>query len=357
MYIVLRLCKRGKSFGGDTILHKKKFRVTYEEIISCENLLEAWQEFLVGKRGRKDVQEFGRHLMTNLLALHEKLVKGTYVHGPYHAFVVSDPKTRQIHKAAVADRVLHHALYKKLYPYFDRLFIADSFSCRDNKGTHRALDRFTVFSRKISRNYRKTAWVLKCDIRKFFASINQEILLDILARYIADVRIVDLFAVVLNSFSSGKQGTGLPLGNLTSQLLANVYMNELDQFIKQRLLVKHYIRYADDFVLLSPDMRTLESWLCALDDFLWTCLRLRLHPKKVFITTVASGIDFLGWVHFSHHRVIRAVTKRRMLRNFEKENGEKSFASYIGMLKHGNAHELRDAVCMLLRKERGTEDC
>ncbi len=280
--------------------------------------------------------------MTNLLSLHERLVKGTYVHGPYHAFVVSDPKMRQIHKAAVADRVLHHALYKKLYPHFDRLFIADSFSCRDNKGTHRALDRFTVFTRKVSQNYRKTAWVLKCDIRKFFASIDQEILLDILVRYITDVRIVDLFAVVLNSFSSGKQGTGLPLGNLTSQLLANVYMNELDQFIKQQLRVKYYIRYADDFVLLSPDMRTLESWLCALDDFLWTRLRLRLHPKKVFITTIASGIDFLGWVHFPYHRVLRTTTKRRMFANLGKRDEEDGsvLASYQGMLAHGNAFRI-----------------
>lgn len=103
--------------------------MTYEEIICCENLLEAWSEFVIGKRGRKDVQEFGRHLVTNLLSLHESLAKGRYNHGAYHAFTVSDPKTRKIHKAPIADRVLHHALYRKLYPYFDRLFIADSFSC------------------------------------------------------------------------------------------------------------------------------------------------------------------------------------------------------------------------------------
>lgn len=337
----------GESWGGDTKQHRavRGFVLTYEELISCENLLEAWQEFVVGKRGRKDVQEFGRHLMTNLFALHGRLVKGTYVHGSYEAFTVWDPKTRQIHKATVVDRVLHHAIYRKLYRYFDARFVADSFSCRDNKGTHRALERFTVFARKVSRNHRKTVWVLKCDIRKFFASIDQEILLEILERNIADQCIVDLLTVVLNSFSSSSKGVGLPLGNLTSQLLANVYMNELDQFVKQDLRVKHYIRYADDFVFLSEDRLTLEKWLCDIEKFLWGRLRLRLHPDKVFIKTVASGVDFLGWVHFPQHRVLRTATKRRMFAKLRKgeENLARS-ASYLGMLSHGNAFNISSRI-------------
>jgi RNA-directed DNA polymerase len=312
--------------------------MTYEEVISCENLLEAWSEFVVGKRNRKDVQEFGRHLMTNLFSLHESLAKGTYRHGAYHAFIVADPKTRQIHKAPVVDRVLHHALYRKLYPYFDKLFIADSFSCRKNKGTHKALDRFTVFARKVSRNNQKTAWILKCDIRKFFASIDQEILLNILARNISDVRIVDLLAVILNSFSSGKQSTGLPLGNLTSQLFANVYMNEFDHFIKHRLRITYYLRYADDFALFSQDKQELVRFLKEMDIFLRSRLRLQLHPQKIFLRTFASGVDFLGWVHFPHNRVIRTVTKRRMIAAVKKKGEDPAaLASYRGMLSHGNA--------------------
>lgn len=146
--------------------------------------------------------------------------------------------------------------------------------------------------------------MLKCDIRKLFASIDQEILLIILSRSIVDVRIIDLLAVILNSFSSGEKGIGLPLGNLTSQLFANVYMNELDHFIKHGLRVKHYIRYADDFVLFSLHKQETGFWLGEIGSFLRSRLRLRLHPDKIFIKTVVSGVHFLRWVHFPHHRVI-----------------------------------------------------
>lgn len=319
---------------------KSVFLHTYDEIISRENLLEAWQEFVVGKRARNDVQEFERHLMTNLLALHEQLASGQYRHAPYNAFTVSDPKTRSIHKACVADRVLHRAIYRILYPSFDRTFITDSFSCRMNKGTHKALERFTVFARKVSQNYCKTAWVLKCDVRKFFASIDQRILVRMLDDRIADKRLVSLLENIVRSFSSGEPGIGLPLGNLTSQLFANVYLNELDQFVKHGLRAKYYIRYADDFVLLSCNRKELQRQLYALNDFLVDELHLFLHPSKVHLRTLVSGVDFLGWVHFSHHRVLRASTKRRMLRAVEAGATDAQLASYGGMLGHGDAYKL-----------------
>lgn len=299
----------------------------------------------MGKRSRKDVQEFERHLMTNLFVLHERLMNGTYRHDSYSAFVIADPKSRSIHKASVADRVLHRAIYRALYPFFDKTFIADSFSCRENKGTHRALDRFTVFARKASKNYRKTAWVLKCDIRKFFASIHHGILLSILDERIEDKRIVGLLSVVIESFSSGERNVGLPLGNLTSQLFSNVYMNELDQFVKHRLGVKYYIRYADDFVFLSRDRNELQRTLYIVNDFLIRRLRLFLHPSKVFLKTVSSGVDFLGWVHFPKHRVLRVATKRRMLRALSADDvGQSTFASYQGMLQHGNAFSIAQSI-------------
>ena len=317
------------------------WRISYDDIISLENLLEAWREFLRGKRGKKDVQEFERELMANILALHYDLAAGAYAHGGYSHFKINDPKPRDIHKASVRDRLLHHALYRILYPYFDRTFIADSFSCRLGKGTHKALGRFRAFSRKVSKNDTRTCWVLKCDIRKFFASIDQEILLQILNARIEDARVLALLGNIIHSFHSTALGKGLPLGNLTSQLLVNIYMNEFDQFAKHQLKAKHYIRYADDFVFFSQSRGELESLLPHIDHFLQERLVLQLHPDKVFIKTLASGVDFLGWVHFPDHRVLRTASKRRMLRRLtEVEGDEAVVASYRGMLLHGNAKKL-----------------
>src|SRR3989344_4581511 len=203
----------------------------YEDIISAENLLAAWKEFLCGKRNKRDVQEFQYRLMDNILALHRDLKNKTYTHGSYYAFNISDPKPRNIHKASVCDRLLHHAIYRQLYPFFDKTFIPDSFSCRIGKGTHRALNRFRKFGYKISKNNTQTCWILKCDIRKFFENINHEVLVNILKEYIPDQNVIGLLEKVIHSFSSAL-GRGLPLGNLTSQLFVNIYMNEFDQFIK-----------------------------------------------------------------------------------------------------------------------------
>jgi len=322
----------------------------FEEVVSVENLLEAWREFLRGKRGKRDVQEFQLQLMDNILALNEDLVNGTYRHGGYHAFNIADPKPRNIHKASVRDRLLHHAIYRVLYPFFDRTFIADSFSCREGKGTHAALDRFRSFSRVVSKNNTRTCWVLKCDIRKFFASVDHKILMSILARSIPDERLLALLQEIIGSFST-TPGIGLPLGNLTSQLLVNIYMNEFDQFTKHKLKAKHYIRYADDFVFLSPDRAWLEAHIPLIATFLSERLHLTLHPEKLFIKTLASGFDFLGWVHFPDHRVLRTATKRRMFKRMRENPSPETLASYRGLLRHGNTY----ALASRLIDERGNE--
>jgi retron-type reverse transcriptase len=325
-------------------MHRTQFTHTYKDIISVENLLAAWKEFLRGKRSKKDVQEFQHHFSDNTLELHEQLLRKNYWHGGYHAFNISDPKPRNIHKASVRDRLLHHALYRQLYPFFDRTFIADSYSCRDGKGTRKALDRFRAFAYKASRNHTRTVWVLKCDIRKFFASIDHTVLFGILERYIADADILRLLRRVVESFSSTRLGVGLPLGNLTSQLLVNIYMNEFDQFVKHKLQVKYYIRYADDFVFLSEDKQLLERLLPQIEVFLRAQLKLTLHPQKVSITTFASGVDFLGWVHFPDNRVLRGATKRRMLKALSNDGREAVVQSYLGLLRYGNTHDLRDEI-------------
>jgi RNA-directed DNA polymerase len=324
---------------------RNRFVHAYEDIISIENLLEAWLEFLKGKRRKMDVREFSRFLMHHIFKLQEDLTHRTYTHGGYTAFKISDPKPRDIHKALVRDRLLHHAIYRKLYPFFDRTFIADSFSCRKKKGTHKAMKRFQSFGYQVSKNGTRTCWVLKCDIRKFFASIDQEALMDILRTYLSDKDTLWLIGRVVESFSSTEKGKGLPLGNLTSQLLVNVYMNEFDQFAKHTLKAKHYIRYADDFVFFSEDRAWLESLIPRIEEFLDKRLRLELHPKKVSIGTLSAGVDFLGWVHFPDHRVLRTTSKLRMFRRIhETEGKEESVQSYLGHLKHGNTYTLSERI-------------
>ena len=173
----------------------------YEDIISVENLLDAWKEFLNGKKSRADVQEFQRHLMSNIFLLHRELKAKVYKHSAYEAFNISDPKPRSIHKAKVRDRLLHHAIYRILYPFFDKKFISDSFSCRVGKGIHKALERFNTFSRKVSKNHSRTRWVLKCDIRKFFDSVDHDILLEIINRKIKDAKTISLMEEIIGSYT------------------------------------------------------------------------------------------------------------------------------------------------------------
>jgi retron-type reverse transcriptase len=352
---------------------RKIFIHTYYDSITVENLLYAWEHFRRDKKSKTDVQEFERDLMQNIIALYNDLKNKTYTHGNYSHFIITDPKKRDIHKATVRDRIIHHLLYNHLYEFFNKTFIADSYSCRIGKGTHKAINRFKEFSRKCSRNNTKTCWVLKCDIRKFFASIDHGILKQILRSHIDDSDTIGLLENIVDSFCTpavipAKAGilkntntwipdqvrhdttkytnntTGLPLGNLTSQLLVNIYMNKFDRFVKHQLKQRYYIRYADDFVFLSENKNELKELLPRVRKFLWESLRLELHPEKVFIKTGASGVDFLGWIHFTDHRVLRTSTKRRMIRNIKGSQKPESLASYIGILKHGNTYRLQGKI-------------
>lgn len=207
------------------------------------------------------------------------------------------------------------------------------------------MNRFREFSYKVSKNNTKQCWVLKCDIRKFFASIDQEILMNILKKHISDTEIIWLLEKVIESFDSDIVGKGLPLGNLTSQLLVNIYMNEFDQYMKQELRVKYYIRYADDFIVTTIYRSELEQLLMEIKSFLNDNLKLSLHPNKVSIKTLASGIDFLGWVHFTNYRVLRTNTKKRMFKKLADKNYQKeTLQSYLGLLKHGNTWNIRNKL-------------
>lgn len=169
--------------------------------------------------------------------------------------------------------------------------------------------------------------------------------MDIVAININDQDTVNLLDGIVRSFHVGTISKGLPLGNLTSQLLVNIYMNEFDQFVKHRLRTRYYIRYADDFVFLSRDEKWLESLILKVADFLESQLSLSLHPRKVQIKTLASGVDFLGWIHFPDHSVLRTTTKRKMFREVKIKCGkEEAVQSYLGLLSHGNARRLQEKV-------------
>ncbi|PIZ98289.1 MAG: RNA-dependent DNA polymerase [Candidatus Komeilibacteria bacterium CG_4_10_14_0_2_um_filter_37_10] len=321
----------------------------FEDIISLENLLTAWQEFLCGKRNRKDVQEFCTNLMDNIFQLYRNLVYHKYEHGGYEAFKVFDPKIRNIHKASINDRLLHHAIYRQLYPFFDRTFIFDSYSCRLGKGTHKAIIRFNQFFLRVSRNNAKICWVLKGDIKSFFASIDHELLINILKEYIPDKYIIWLLKNIINSFQT-REGKGLPLGNLTSQLFANIYLNEFDQFVKHKIKAKFYIRYVDDFTILSDNKKWLENQINLIEEFLLTELKLNIHPKKIFIRTVSSGVDFLGWINFPDHRILRKTTRLRMIRRLKDHFANDSLNSYLGLMKHGNSNKIKSEILTFFKR-------
>lgn len=312
------------------------YKNIFDSIISLENLFSAWEEFRKGKSQRVDVSEFGWNIEEYLLHLHRELVSRKYKHGLYTAFTICDPKQRRIHKASVRDRVLHHAMFKVLNPIFEPIFYAHSYSCRRGKGTHRAVTTLERWLRRVSGNGRGPCFALKCDIHRFFASVDHDVLLSLLGRKVVDPDALWLLSEIIGSFSP----RGLPIGNLTSQLFANVYMNELDQFVKHELRVKHYVRYTDDFVFVAPSRRELEQLMVPIQDFLRQRLKLELHPGKVHIRKYRQGIDFLGYVLLPHHRVLRTKTKRRIFRRVHRGITEQALQSYLGVLSHANTHGL-----------------
>ncbi|OHA93466.1 MAG: hypothetical protein A3H52_01520 [Candidatus Zambryskibacteria bacterium RIFCSPLOWO2_02_FULL_39_26] len=319
---------------------------SFEEIFSLKSLFKSFKEFERGKKFKPDVAEFKSRLVENLMSLNSDIMFGNYKHGGYFHFKVSDPKPRDIHKASVRDRVVHHAIYRALYPYFDSKFIFDSYSCREGKGTHRALKQFEFFGGKESRNFSRTVWVLKCDIRKCFASVDHNILKNILGEHIKCNHTFSVVCNIIDSFSShiyaiadmGK--VGIPLGNLTSQLFINIYLHKFDFWIKREVKISKYIRYADDFTVFSQSKAKLEFLLEQVKEFLEKELRFEIHPDKVFIKTLARGVDFLGWVHFPKYRVLRNKTKVRMRRNIKNNPKTGVITSYLGLLQYGNAYNL-----------------
>ena len=291
----------------------------YDKIISLKNLIVGWERAKKGKTRKQDVCEFGENIAYNLKILHDELNNQTYSPEPMKTFILRDPKTRKISKSVFRDRIIHHALCNVIEPFFERQFIFDSYANRKGKGTLKAIQRFESFSNKISRNHTISAYAIKADIKHYFEDVNHPILINIIKRRIKDQRIIWLIEIILGNYSN--QDRSMPLGNLTSQFFANIYLHELDYFVKQQLKIKYYLRYVDDFVLLHNSSKELFKLKEKINFFLQDKLRLKLHPLKSKIMSLAGGIFFLGLRLFPHHRLL----KKSNLRKFTKKYQQLSF--------------------------------
>ncbi|MCR4406308.1 MAG: reverse transcriptase/maturase family protein [Anaerolineae bacterium] len=343
----------------------KTYKNLYPQICSFENLFAAYREAARGKRGRPNVARFEMELESNLLQLQEELEGQTYRPAGYYHFIITQPKRRRISAAPFRDRVVHHALCRVIEPIFERRFIHDSYACRVSKGTHAALDRCTAFARRYP-------FVLQGDVVQFFPAIDHAILRTILAHVLADAQTLWLCHRIMESgvgvladeydmvyfpgddLFAAARPRGLPIGNLTSQFWANVYLNELDQFVKRELKCRAYLRYCDDFLLFSESKQELHRWREAIITFLRS-LRLCLHEPQSVVFPVVTGIPFLGFRVYPDHRRLKrrnGVAFARRLRAWEKayatgnlslEDMSTRVQGWIAHAKHGDTYGLRSA--------------
>ncbi len=340
--------------------------MNYQELITPENLFSAWDEFRIGKQKNADVMLFERHVEDNIFKLHEDLNTKTYEHQAYHTFHLYDPKFRVINKASVRDRVVHHLIFRFLEPLYQPSFIRQSYSCQPYKGIHLAVYDVSRALRRASSNYTRRVWALKLDIRKFFDSIDHEVLFQLIKKKVTDPDILHLLNMIIRSFSSAQgEGKGVPIGNLTSQIFSNIYLSELDYFVKHTVRERYYFRYADDFLFLHYNPAHLQAVQDRVGRFLQEYLRLTIHPDKIVLRTLTQGIDFVGYVELPHHRILRTSTRHRMfakmrqkIRGYnsgesDEESLRQSLQSYAGLLKHCNGYGVQQRLFndVWLRKE------
>jgi len=328
----------------------KKYKNLYSKICSSKNLMRAWINAKKGKTKSRYVKSFQKNLRNNLLKLKEELINQTYEPCSLKNFVLRDPKTRKISKSAFRDRVVHHALCNLIVPDFEKGFIYDSHANQIGKGTLKAIERFDKFKRKVSKNNTRKCFVLKADIKHYFEEIDHQILINIIKKKIKDKKVIWLIKQILSVNNKTK---GMPLGNLTSQFFANLYLNELDAYAKHKLKAKYYIRYVDDFVILHESKEQLEKWKNKIDKFLKEKLKIELHPSKSHVLRLNGGINFLGFRIFYYHKLLRKSNLKNFNRKFnnlkilfneEVIGREKALGSLEGWLaycSHANTHKYR----------------
>ena len=352
----------------------KRYGNLWPQIVSFENLWLAARRAERGKRYRQNVLEFNYHREQEILQLVKELIEKTYRPGAYRTFEIREPKRRLISAAPYRDRVVHHALCNFIVPIFERTFIADSYANRIGFGTHRALRRFTGF-------LRSNRYILQCDIRKYFPSIDHQILKDILRRKIKCRDTLWLIDTIIDAsnpqedasfyfpgdtlFTPTERRRGLPIGNLTSQFFANAYLNGFDHYVKETLKAAQYIRYVDDFALFSDDLSFLREAQEAIRQYL-NQLRLQLHPVKSQIRATKVGANFLGFRVLPDRIRVRSENLRRARRRFKKIQQQylrreiglnkvnQSVQSWLAHLDHGDTWRLREKIFTSLVFKRET---
>lgn len=330
----------------------------WNHLCSYDNLYIAYKNARKHKTTRDYVLSFEKNLKDNLLLLRSELLLHSYEPRRLVNFIIRDPKTRKISKSDFRDRIVHHALCNIIEPIFEKGFIFDSYANRKGKGSLKAIQRFDFFKRKASRNNMRKCFVLKADIKKYFEKVNHSVLIGIIKKKIKDNHILWLIRKILNNCvgGGGRTKEGMPLGNLTSQFFANIYLNELDQFVKHRLNAKYYIRYVDDFVILDHNKQILERYKEEINYFLKNQLKIELHPDKSKIFLLGESLNFLGFRVFYHHKLLKKSNLRKMRQKYEqlKKDYEDKKADYdriYGFMegwsahsKHANTYKLRKKI-------------
>ena len=336
----------------------------YEQIYAFDNLLDAWRKARKGKRRVREVLRFEHDLEGNLIQLQNELIWQQYRPGAYRYFTVPLPKPRQIAALPFRDRVLQHAINNIIEPIFEARFIGDSFACRPGRGTHACADRAQRFLRIVQRNNGRV-YALKADIAKYFASIHRPTILRILERNIACPKTIGLIRTVI--YADGDGEFGIPIGNLTSQLMANIYLHQLDMEIKHNVRAKYYCRYMDDFIIVHHDKKYLHAVRAHIEDWLDTNLMLKTN-RKTQITPIArsngSALDFVGYRIYPTHRLLRRDSIKRIktsLRRLRRMYADGSIGidqvrpvvhSWIAHAEHADTHGLRDKILSEFRFSR-----
>ncbi len=288
----------------------------YARIISFKNLLESYYRARRNKRSKRKLQKIEVNFENRLIDIKKQLEKGSYQPKPYHQFLVHEPKARQISAPALIDRIVQHAVVNIIEPVFDCQFLPNTFACRKGKGPHLCLRQVSAVYKKISRTH-TVFYALKCDIKNYFASINHAILAKFLLQSISCPKTIALLKTIINSYENSP-GKGIPIGNLTSQLFANIYLHPLDIFITQKLKEKSYFRYMDDFVILSFNKKYLIDLRGRIKGFLEENLKLQLHPRKSNIFRADRGLDFVGYIIKPNVTLMRKKTLRRYKKRQKK---------------------------------------
>lgn len=323
----------------------QQLRAKLDDHLSLDKFLAAHRRASQSKGLRYEVLSFNLNKYGNLFRIMDAIRDETYLPSKYWKFWVYDPKKRLILALPYADRVIHQWYIEEfIKPYYIPRFIKDSYACIPKRGTHAAVDKIQQYMRHMHQKHHGHYYILKMDISKFFNSIDLHILYDILSRAIVDLKLLRLTETIL--FEDGEH-EGLPIGNYVSQYFANIYLNELDQYCKHVLKIKHYVRYMDDFVALAPDRQTAREWFVAIGQFVRERLNLQLNPKSWYYPA-KSGLDFVGYRIHNDYRLLRKRSKaklRGIIADYEtsviNEDGfVRRINAWVGHARHADTYHL-----------------